>query len=123
MLPPPSTVLASKYVRAWRTAELLAEEAGWPPPRQFRALEAEREPADALPGIRRQAGAESVAMVGHEPNLSRLASLLLSGGPDVVTFELKKGGTIVLTGPTPLQPGGAVLQAVFTPRSLRRLAR
>ena len=39
-------VLSSPIVRAWRTAEILAEEAGWPDPLAFDALEPERTPAE-----------------------------------------------------------------------------
>jgi phosphohistidine phosphatase len=116
-------VLASVYVRAWRTAEVLAEEAGWPAPKEFRPLEAERQPREALPGLEQQLPSEVVALVGHEPNLSRLASLLLSGGPDVVATDLKKGGAIILSVTGSPAPGHAVLQSVLTPRTLRRLDR
>src|SRR5688500_15620064 len=45
---PPDVVLASPYTRAWRTAELLAENAGWPAPEECSALAADREAADAV---------------------------------------------------------------------------
>jgi len=68
------SVLSSPYVRAWRTAEILNEEAGWPEPERCDALEAERAPDGALEVVRSR---ESVAVVGHEPFLSGFVSLLL----------------------------------------------
>jgi phosphohistidine phosphatase SixA len=41
-------------------------------------------------------GADSAMLVGHEPDLSELASLLLSGRADGVRLEFKKGGLCVL---------------------------
>jgi phosphohistidine phosphatase len=40
--------------------------------------------------------APSVMLVGHEPDLSELASLLISGKTDGAHLELKKGGLCVL---------------------------
>jgi phosphohistidine phosphatase SixA len=34
----------------------------------------------------------SLALVGHEPNLSELASILLTGRPTSLAMEIKKGG-------------------------------
>ena len=76
--PQVDVVLASPYVRAWQTAEILEREAGWPAPERAPELEATRAPADGVELLRRHAS-NSVALVGHEPCLSGLASLLLAG--------------------------------------------
>jgi phosphohistidine phosphatase SixA len=55
-------------------------------------LEASREPAEAVEALRRLSKSGVVALVGHEPQLSLLASLLLSGDEARVRLELKKGG-------------------------------
>jgi phosphohistidine phosphatase len=89
-------VLSSRYVRAWRTAELLCTEVGWPVPEECAELEASREPAGAVEALRRHSAAGSIALVGHEPHLSSLASLLLSGDEAGVRLELKKGGAALL---------------------------
>ena len=47
----------------------------------------------------------AVALVGHEPNLSRLASLLLAGDEGAVSLELKKGGIVLLSFPAAPAPG------------------
>jgi phosphohistidine phosphatase SixA len=68
-------VLSSRYVRAWRTAELLHAEVGWPAPEPCAELEASREPAEAVEALWRPSKSGVVALVGHEPQLSLLASL------------------------------------------------
>jgi phosphohistidine phosphatase len=112
-------VLSSPYVRAWRTAELLHEEAGWPPPKRCDAL------ADSTTGavvdVLLQQRAASVALVGHEPDLSLLASLLLAGTEDALQLDLKKGATVLLSLDAEPGPGAAVLRWAATPKLLRAL--
>jgi phosphohistidine phosphatase len=118
----PEIVLSSPYPRAWRTAELLEEEAGWRSPVGCPELEAERPATAALEPLARST-ATSVALVGHEPYLSALASLLLTGDEAALRLEVKKGGVVhlVLSGePTPRR---AVLGWSASPRLLRALAR
>src|SRR5690242_1839666 len=82
-------VLSSPYARAWRTAEILQEEAGWPAPLPCDELTAERKPAEALPVVGRRAARGTIALVGHEPHLSGLVSLL-AGAPGL-RLRMKKG--------------------------------
>lgn len=123
MAPTVDLVLASPFARAWRTAELLQEEAGWPAPTTCEELEADRPSSDALAPLRRHAARASVAVVGHQPNLGELASLLLSASEDRVAIEIKKGGTVALGIPSDVQPGRAYLCWALTPKVLRSLAR
>jgi phosphohistidine phosphatase len=117
LVPEVDEMLASPYARAWETAWLLHEEAGWPKPQPSEALEAIRSARDALPLLDGREGA--LALVGHEPNLSSLASLLLSGDPGRVPLEVKKGGAIHLA----VEHGHAVLRWHATPKLLRLLDR
>jgi phosphohistidine phosphatase len=123
LVPEVDLVLASPYARAWRTAELLREEAGWPPPTRFRALEADRSAAQTLAGLRRRSLPDRVAAVGHEPNLSDVAAVLLTGSADGVHIELRKGGAICLLVDGDLDPRSARLRWVLTPKALRMLAK
>jgi len=113
IVPTVDVVLSSPYVRAWWTAEILHAEAGWPAPRACEALRAERPPADALAEIRKQEDGRSVAVVGHEPQLSGLVSLVLTGDADAVSLDLKKGGVVRIDG--------ATLCWAATPKLLRAL--
>ena len=62
-----------------------------------------------------------VMVVGHEPGLSNLASLLLTGSPDAVAIELKKGGLIVLEVEELGSRSPATLRGLLTSKQLRRL--
>ncbi len=59
-------------------------------------IEAEREALEALTACSTSRPPQSVALVGHEPYLSRLASLLITGDGDALKIDLKKGGVIAL---------------------------
>jgi len=102
-------VLASPYARAWRTAELLHEEAGWPEPVACAELEATGSPEDVVSLVR---GRDSVALVGHEPVMSEVVSLLVGGS---VPLDFKKGGVVLVED--------RALRWYATPKILRGLAR
>lgn len=86
-------VFSSPYVRARQTAEIVLERLAGRAKLRFsehlvpggdgRALVEELGKVRPAP--------ENVLLVGHEPQLSTLASLLLSGGPGC-SLTLKKGG-------------------------------
>jgi phosphohistidine phosphatase len=87
-------ILSSPFIRAKQTAEIIAGELklkkrveffdGLVPGGNPRAL------IHALNGLKPEP--ENVLLVGHEPYLSRLISLLVSGGADAAAIEMKKGG-------------------------------
>jgi len=122
IVPSVDVVLASPYVRAWQTAELVRDEAGWPEPERCPALAGDRSAAAALEPLHERAQHESVALVGHEPNFSWLASLLLVGDEGAVPLELKKGGIVLLTFSAAPAPGSALLRWSVAPKLLRALA-
>lgn len=109
-------ILTSPKRRARETAALLA-------PLSEREVELEEllatPPGPAL--VARLGGLEeaSVALVGHEPWLSELASLLMTGTAEGARLQFKKGAVCVLDG----RPGlvGMTLTAHWPPRTLRRI--
>jgi phosphohistidine phosphatase len=109
-------LLHSPWLRAIETADILAplvrgETAVTP----FLAAPPDAALLDELRG-------GSVAVVGHEPWLSELASLLLFGTEDSASrLPLRKGGVLRLEGAP--EPGGMVLTGAFAPRDLDALAR
>jgi phosphohistidine phosphatase len=121
IVPEVELVLSSPYTRAWDTAVILHEEAGWPPPERCVALEAVRGPVDVVEALREQGDRGSAALVGHEPQLSSLASLLVAGDAHVVMFDKKKGGVAFLSFPGYPAPGEAVLRWWVPPKILRSL--
>lgn len=62
---------------------------------------------------------QTVAVVAHEPDLSRVAAALLTGDPArAEAFAFKKSGLLALR----LRRGGAELRYLLTPGVLRRLS-
>lgn len=119
MVPSVDRVLSSRYTRAWLTAEILASDAGWPAAEAADELTPESDPADAVRLLERHAGVGSIALVGHEPHLSSLASLLLVGDGARAEMELKKGGVIALTSWTADVRDSTFLRWLAQPKLLR----
>jgi phosphohistidine phosphatase len=113
-------VLASLKVRAWDTAVILHEEAGWPAPQALDELR-ESAPEAVLAALEPYRSLDSVALVGHEPFLTRLASHLLAsqGG---IAIDLKKGGALCLELPEEGSESTARLLWLLQPKALRGLA-
>lgn len=115
-LPPPDAVCSSPWLRAWQTGDLLTE-AGWPAPQVLAPLAPGGDPREVVSAL---PSAERVALVGHAPDLSRLASFLLTGDADLVSIEIKKGGVVALDWDQVL--GRATLKWHVAPGLLRRLS-
>ncbi len=123
IVPEVEIVLASPYARAWETAEILRDEVAWPSPERCPALDAIQPPGGALEVLRARKDRSSVGLVGHEPYLSRLASLLLSGQEGAVQLELKRAVSRCSTSrviPTPAERScvGAPAQRSFARSTL-----
>jgi phosphohistidine phosphatase len=116
-------ILSSPYVRARETAELIASKTGQK--KQLRLSE-HLQPGGGVKALLQEMrqtkpAPESVLLVGHEPDLSRAVSFLVSGSTKA-RFELKKAGLIALDAGS-LAPCGAVMRFMLTPRQLRLIAR
>ena len=112
-------MLSSPYRRAWRTAELLEEDAGWPAPVECAALEPGRPPAEVLTALQPYSGSSAVALVGHEPSMHQLASYLLTSDTHHAAIEFRKGSVARLQIDASLRPGSAVLLWLLAPKVLR----
>ena len=113
---PVATVLSSSCVRAWRTAELLTEEAGWPDAEPLEALRPESDAQKAMAALSAWSSTERLAIVGHDPLLSDLCGTLAG----TAAVELKKGAVARLTV-REWTSGGATLRWLLPPRVLRWL--
>ncbi len=122
VVPEVDALLGSPYERAWRTAEILAEQAGWPAPEEFPALEPEIPPHKVVLALETYAGAESVVLVGHRPGLHELAVYLLTGDAGGADMKIKKGGVVCIEFQDTPRPGAGKLRWLFTPKVLRTLA-
>lgn len=113
-------LLSSPFVRARETAEIVAREFECPKKLEFCEFLAAGGDSAALIRLlnARHAGADSVMLVGHEPDLSRLISRLLLGHPRL-PLELKKGGLVRLAVAPRLRHGKcATLEWLLAPRCL-----
>ena len=122
LVPDVDAVLSSGYARAWQTAELLHDVADWHEPEECPALEVGR-PATSVLDVLLGRTERSIALVGHEPQLSRLASLVSTGSEDGLELELKKGAVAKLSFAGPIEPARACLRWSVSPKILRRLGR
>ena len=115
-------VLTSPLERAHATAEILRDTA---------ELEAPLETLEALmPGgsyravlarLATAGSASCLVLVGHEPELGKLAGMLLFGAP-ARSLPLKKSGACIIEFTGELAAGAGRLHAFLPPRLLRRLA-
>ena len=116
VVPQVDLVLASPYRRAWETA-LILEKAGWPDPQRLDEL-AQGEPGVLLRALLPYRARDSVALVGHEPYLTRFITSLLGVAP---WAEMRKGGAVRLQQPQPSLTGGAELRWYLPPSVLRKI--
>ena len=117
-------VLSSRFVRAWRTAEILEKELrpGWPKPIPCEALESGHAPAEVLQALQPHVEQAAVVLVGHEPNMHELASYLLTADTGHAQLEFRKGGVARFELLGGLRPGSARLVWLLAPKILRGLA-
>ena len=112
-------ILSSPLARARQTAEILAGELGLKKRVKLSpALAPNGEAAGVLRQLKRERPGK-VLLVGHEPDLSRLASWLVTGHTRL-RMDLKKGGLCKLEA-TPLAAGGATLAGLLTPKNLKQM--
>lgn len=109
----------SPLVRATETGAILADRYGGIRTVRLAELAPDAKPAALLGWLRAQRRA-TIALVGHEPHLSALVELLLTGKP-AGFVGLKKGGACLLSLPKPASAGGAELRWLLTAGLLRRL--
>jgi len=115
-------ILSSPFVRARQTADIVAE--------VFRlrnrleisaALAADGNPKELIDELRRShRGRKSILLVGHEPYLSRLISLLISGDTSIA-IDLKKGGLGKLSVAALHYGRCATLEWLLAPRQMMRM--
>jgi phosphohistidine phosphatase len=112
-------ILSSPYARTRQTADMVAKGLGLERALELSAL---LEPGADLEALiaelaSRRKDAERILLVGHEPMLSSLISVLVSGETDL-EITLKKGGLCKLSIRT-VSPGRcATLEWLLTPRHL-----
>jgi phosphohistidine phosphatase len=116
-------ILSSPYVRARETAEIVAREFGIESVLEFTPrLEVGGDPAALVAEVAAKGkDLADVLLVGHEPQLSKLISHLLSGNSGL-SVTMKKGGLCKLDVPRLRYARSASLEWLLTPSQLARLS-
>ena len=115
-------ILTSPLVRAAETAEIVsAAYENTPPPQVLPALATGVTATDAVAALRAFSKHDNVMIVGHEPQLSAVASIMLTGAGDVAHLKLKTGGCIAIDLPTRFERGGGELRWMLTHKQLRTM--
>lgn len=120
--PDVEVVLSSRLVRAWQTAEISRKRGGWPPPQACAALEPAGTSAEVAEALNAYASAAGIGLVGHEPNLSLLASYLLLHNEMLTPFEFMKGGMACIELAQGPRAGAGRLRWFLPPKLARALA-
>ena len=120
LIPGIETVVASPLKRARDTAEIVSDEYELGRVETAVELEPER-PLEEVVAALARFPADLVAVVGHEPQLSRLVTYLLSG-VDRSGIEFKKGGATLLQFEDRPRPGAGQMLWSLRPSTLRDLA-
>ncbi len=116
-------ILASPFLRTRQTAEIVAEKLK---AKKRLKLANALAPGGSVKVLLRQLGREKpkpkkLLLVGHEPDLSRMVSLLVAGN-QVAALDFKKGGLCKLEAEKLTAGRCATLAWLLTPKQLKMLA-
>jgi phosphohistidine phosphatase len=114
-------VIASPYKRADRTARILGRVLELDPVETLDALAPGGSQRKILETVNSPPRANTVVLVGHEPDLGALAGLLVFNNG--AALPLKKAGACVISFEATARPGAGTLEWVAPPRLLCRVTR
>jgi phosphohistidine phosphatase len=121
LVPSVDVVLASPLIRAQQTARILCDVLQAPAAETIAALEPGSPWRAVLERLRREPEDATIVLVGHEPDLGRLAGGLVFGAPRAM--PLKKSGACAVYFELEVEPGRGELEWFATPRMLRKVGR
>ena len=113
-------LVTSPYRRAAQTARIVARAYERLEPVTLEHLVPDVEPPVVARWLRAQRGVDTVALVGHEPQLSTLASYLLTKNSEPI-LELEKGAACAIDLPAAGRTGSLVW--LLTAKQLRALGK
>jgi phosphohistidine phosphatase len=113
----PQTILTSPLTRALETARIAAEELNCPNIVETKELTPEVAPPQLWREVRARHQVKDLMLVGHEPQLSRVAGFLLESP---LAIDLKKGALLKIAVEGTNGPPRGVLKWLLTPRLARK---
>ena len=111
----PNMLASSPLARAVQTAEIISKYVG-AEVQLWTALQPERSPADALDRIRRS-GVDSIMVVGHEPHLTGLISVMISDCRPSISLKTGAMAYVRLGA-----PASGTLRYMLTPKQMGMIA-
>lgn len=120
LVPDIDRLVTSPYRRAVQTARIVAREYPNMEPSVLEHLVPDVEPPVVARWLRAQRGVGTVAVVGHEPQLSALAAYLLTRNSESI-LELEKGAACAIDLPAAGRTGSLVW--LLTAKQLRALGK
>jgi phosphohistidine phosphatase len=112
----PDIILSSPFVRAHQTARSVADELGLSKRVRIEEfLAVGMTPESALSGLDKYSGKSTIMLVGHEPDFSRLAGVLIGGQPGSVHF---RKATLLSVNLQNLKPGAGTIEFLLPVRYL-----
>jgi len=112
----PQTILTSPLTRALETARIAAEELNSPNVVETKDLAPDVAPPQLWREIRASHRVKDLMLVGHEPQLSRVAGFLLESP---LAIDLKKGALMKIAVADNNGPPRGVLKWLLTPKLAR----
>jgi len=117
----PDLILTSPLRRARETAEILAQGLNSPKIEVSAELSPAVDLKTVATALRPHARLKTVMLVGHQPGLSELASLLLTGSERRLYVDFKKGGVACIEAELAEDTTRCILRWLATPKLLRSL--
>lgn len=115
-------IWTSSLLRAQQTAEITAGIMGITSTlRIVREIEPGGDLQSLIEQLGQKSGLRGIMLVGHEPDMGQLASMLLCGRLDA-SIRFKKGGVACLEVTDGVDPGCRELQWLLTPKQMTWLA-
>lgn len=116
-------LVTSPLLRAHQTADIVAEVFEWKEPPQVSDVLGQGCTTGKVIALLAKFPPDArVALVGHEPDLSRVAAELIGRSGDAA-LELKKGGVACVRYEGPAAMGLGTLAFLFKPSQLRKIGR
>ncbi len=120
LVPGLDALCSSPLVRAVQTAEIVAGVYDGIEIEPAPVLSGGAPPGDVVAWLQDKSAVDTLAIVGHEPDLSTLVSFLLAG-TEGAFIEMKKGAVCLVECPGKPAAGEALLRWSLAPKQLRLL--